>query len=464
MIGVAGLSKQLTEQVNCLRAGSFKSLAGQPGIRLGDAAVVVPFAQGAVVDQLVKIAKATGKTISVNSALRTLAQQVLLYDWQDAGGTGGCGITVAGVPGASNHNGGLAVDIADSYSWIDSFAENNLRWLGSGDPPHFDYMGSDGVDIRSWSVKAFQTLWNLNNPNDLVTVDGSWGPATESRIRKSPANGFPKGATCGSSLPGYDPLACTTSKGETGKCQDVATCTNGGTPYAGFCEGASNIQCCVKSSSGSAPTPTTTPAPPPTTPQVPQNDCEKTYGVAAQCGNPSTCSNSPSGTVSSLCPGDSTNVCCLNFSLKNVLYQDASNAFQNAAMDKFQKNFLSTSSFLPKFQTYSCLYRNKIETADKWTASLGYCGEAISFRLASFYYSNQVYQDAAINYLQGEVMKMSSKDAYYTFIKEFRNVIATATGGSSAGTGTGGGSSTPVSPPLPPATNTGCTKKMPSGN
>ena len=76
MIGVAGLSKQLTEQVNCLRAGSFKSLAGQPGIRLGDAAVVVPFAQGAVVDQLVKIAKATGKTISVNSALRTLAQQV----------------------------------------------------------------------------------------------------------------------------------------------------------------------------------------------------------------------------------------------------------------------------------------------------------------------------------------------------------------------------------------------------
>jgi hypothetical protein len=458
IIGVAGLSKQLTEQVNCIQQGAFKSLAGQPGIRLGDAALVVPYAQKAVVDQLVRIAKDTGDTIYINSALRTLPQQLLLYNWQDAyPGSGGCGITVAAPPGDSNHNGGLAVDISDSSSWIDTFARYNLAWLGAGDPPHFDYVGGGQADIRSASVKAFQILWNINNPNDKIAEDGIWGPGTESRIRNSPAEGFPKGASCGISLPGIDPLSCTNDEGKTGKCQDVSSCT--GKSYPGLCAGASNIQCCVKSASSGSDPVTTTPSSGTGSGgvTVPQNDCEKTYGVIAKCGNPSVCSNALSGPVSNLCPGDSTNACCLNFSLKKAFeYQDASNTFQKNAMDKFQKSFLSTSTFLPKFQTFSCLYRNKITSADKWNIALGYCGEAISFRLTALYYSvKQESQNTALDYLQGEIMKISNKEAYYTFIREFRNVAST---GSGSGSGSGA-----VTPPPPPVTNTGCSKKNPSG-
>ena len=57
------------------------------------------------------------------------------------------------------------------------------------------------MDLRSQTVLAFQRLWNRNNPRDRIAEDGDYGPATESRLRRTPADGFPIGASCGSSLP-----------------------------------------------------------------------------------------------------------------------------------------------------------------------------------------------------------------------------------------------------------------------
>jgi 3D (Asp-Asp-Asp) domain-containing protein len=58
------------------------------------------------------------------------------------------------------------------------------------------------VSYKGVDVKAFQRLWNRNNPSDLIEEDGIWGPMTEARMKKSPAAGFAIGAQCGSSDPG----------------------------------------------------------------------------------------------------------------------------------------------------------------------------------------------------------------------------------------------------------------------
>src|SRR5438093_260966 len=63
----------------------------------------------------------------------------------------------------------------------------------STDPVHFD---CPGADHRSDSILAFQKLWNVNNPGDKIAEDGSYGPATESRLAKSPAGGFPIADDC----------------------------------------------------------------------------------------------------------------------------------------------------------------------------------------------------------------------------------------------------------------------------
>mmetsp|Transcript_37905 Transcript_37905/g.74571 ORF Transcript_37905/g.74571 Transcript_37905/m.74571 type:complete len:682 (-) Transcript_37905:289-2334(-) len=250
---VAGISKQLVDEVNCLRPGSFGSLNNLANIRLGDAAAKVPFAQTVLVAALRKAVAARGSTVTINSALRSIAQQLLLFKWQ-----GTCGITIAASPGRSNHNGGGAIDINDNAGWNRFLTAQGFRWLGAGDPVHFDYLAA--VDVRSLSVKAFQRLWNVNNPGDKIGEDGQYGAATESRLLKSPANGFPQGATCGSTpdnpkpqpTPKPPPQSCSVN-GAAGVCQEKVTCA--GTATAGYCRGlAPTIQCCTK----------TTPTPPPT--------------------------------------------------------------------------------------------------------------------------------------------------------------------------------------------------------
>ena len=208
---------------------------------------VFPWLQTPAADALISAVSKSGKTLSVNSALRTLAQQYLLYRWKNLGL---CKITAAAAPGRSNHNGGLAVDVNSYSSWISTFKAANWIWFGSGDTVHFDYKGSGTKDIRSISVQAFQRLWNRNNPNDKIAEDGAYGPNTEARLQRSPSTGFPLGATCGSTtkrdfmMAGSTNPSCT-ANGVAGVCMDTAVCT--GTSTAGLCPGASNIQCCTNS-------------------------------------------------------------------------------------------------------------------------------------------------------------------------------------------------------------------------
>lgn len=190
---VKGLSFQIIEEGNCIEPGAFAPVTLPANASAGDN--VFLFIQQPARDKLVSVLKANaGKALSINSMLRTIAQQYLLWNWYQ---TGSCGISLAAKPGNSNHETGLAMDVQEYSSWRSTLEGNGFGWLGASDPWHFDWVGAGAVDHRGLDILAFQRLWNRNNPNDPIAEDGIWGPGTESRMRKSPADGFSMGATCG---------------------------------------------------------------------------------------------------------------------------------------------------------------------------------------------------------------------------------------------------------------------------
>jgi hypothetical protein len=198
---VKALGLQLVHEIQCMQPGSMKSIDDVPGLALGSA--VFPYLQTSAADALVAARKARGTTLTINSGLRTLPQQYLLYRWYQ---TGRCGISLAAPPGASNHESGIAVDIQDNASWRSTMSAKGFAWLGSSDPVHFDYRGAGVVNMKGLSVKAFQRLWNRNHPNDKIDEDGDYGTSTATRLAQAPVGGFPIGAAC---EPGADKPAPT---------------------------------------------------------------------------------------------------------------------------------------------------------------------------------------------------------------------------------------------------------------
>lgn len=125
----------------------------------------------------------------VNSAFRTIIQQTILWNHCQHRR---CGIRAAAVPGASNHNTALSLDIEDAGSWRRCLEAHNWDWIGSFDPMHFDYKGGGTRDLRSLSVLAFQQLWNFNYPDKALKEDALWGPKVNNCILSTSVTGFPK--------------------------------------------------------------------------------------------------------------------------------------------------------------------------------------------------------------------------------------------------------------------------------
>ncbi len=188
-IVVRGLDRQLIAQMNRLVSGALVDFSS-PKIRLGQA--VWPLLQPAAKRALDRAVANRGQTLIVNSAYRTIAQQLILFQQAQADR---CGITIAAEPGKSNHQSGLALDIEDNAGWRPFLEAQGWKWLGPSEPVHFDFKGGGIRDIRSTAILAFQQLWNQNNPNDRIAEDGQWGPNTAARLGKSPANGFANGPT-----------------------------------------------------------------------------------------------------------------------------------------------------------------------------------------------------------------------------------------------------------------------------
>ena len=132
-----------------------------------------------------------GAVVKINSAFRTVVQQYLLYRWFQLGR---CGIPAAAVPGSSNHESGRAIDVSNNSSWVTILGDHGWAHDVPGDPVHFDHVASP--DIRGADILAFQRLWNRNAPDDVISEDGAFGPATEARVMRAPAEGFGIGAGC----------------------------------------------------------------------------------------------------------------------------------------------------------------------------------------------------------------------------------------------------------------------------
>ena len=185
---VLGLSRQIADEIGCEHPNGLVAFQASDSIVLNSSAVL-PYLEQDAVDDL--NAEAQNHTLSVNSAFRTIAQQYLLYRWW---ANGSCGISAAAHVGASNHESGRALDLANWSDVISSMSANGWDHDVAGDPVHFDHNASD--DIRGQDTMAFQNLWNANNPGDQISVDGAYGPQTEARLKKSPATGFAIGASC----------------------------------------------------------------------------------------------------------------------------------------------------------------------------------------------------------------------------------------------------------------------------
>jgi len=182
---VLGLSRQIADEVSCQSPSSLARFAAGSGITITGNAVLPYMAANAKTDL-----QAVGN-VQVNSGFRTIAQQYLLVEWFDRGR---CGITAAAAVGRSNHESGRAVDLANFSARVSAMAAHHWSHDVAGDPVHFDHLTSS--DIRGKDTLAFQRLWNRNNPSDKIAEDGDYGPMTEARLKKSPATGFAKGASC----------------------------------------------------------------------------------------------------------------------------------------------------------------------------------------------------------------------------------------------------------------------------
>ncbi len=191
---VIELSRQIAEEVDCVMPGQLVPFEPQPRIEL--AGPVLPYmARSARADLYASASAGSGSAMRVTSGFRTVVQQYLLRRWYELGR---CGIPAAAEPGRSNHESGRAVDLANYAAWTTAMA--NASWSRNvpGDPVHFEHLETQ--DIRGADVLAFQRLWNRNAPDDRIDEDGAYGPATEARIKRAPAEGFGIGAICSSAI------------------------------------------------------------------------------------------------------------------------------------------------------------------------------------------------------------------------------------------------------------------------
>jgi hypothetical protein len=182
--GVRGLDLQLIAEMNRLQPGVLSRFSNTL-TSLGGGAH--DWLQTRASEALKRAIFKRNRPMQINSAYRTVAQQFVLRNHYE---NGRCGITAAADVGMSNHNGALAIDIEDHEGWGSYLEAEGWDWIGSFDQMHFDYRGGGTIDIRPLSVKAFQSLWNLNFPDDEIAMDGIWGPGTRVRLLKTSVSGF----------------------------------------------------------------------------------------------------------------------------------------------------------------------------------------------------------------------------------------------------------------------------------
>lgn len=137
---IEGLAGEVVELINLKHPGLMVDIS--KGVYAGKWSMsrsVHPFLQKSTADALLRVVAARpGHRLTINSALRTVPQQVLLKEWKRRGGRCAPSAQVA-TPGRSNHHAGIAVDVNGNAGWRRAFQSNGFRWGGNGDKPHFEF-------------------------------------------------------------------------------------------------------------------------------------------------------------------------------------------------------------------------------------------------------------------------------------------------------------------------------------
>src|SRR5262249_42519184 len=123
---VEGLSRQIIEQARCIEPNAFVPLPTRPNLVLGSN--VFPYLELKARDHLLRALDSRPAKMTINSALRTVAQQYLVSRWS-AGRR--CGVQLATPPGESNHEHGVALDIAEPSVWRAALEAQEFHWLGA---------------------------------------------------------------------------------------------------------------------------------------------------------------------------------------------------------------------------------------------------------------------------------------------------------------------------------------------
>ena len=180
-----GLSRQIIAEMNVLMPGILVDFSD---LSIEISGSQFPRLQQGAKDALARAIARRGIPMKINSGYRTCAQQFLLHMWRSIGA---CNLTLVASPGKSNHESGLGLDVPDFNGWRPFLEREGWRWLGrtSDDDVHFDFMGG-GRPIGNVGIKAFQTLWNRNFPDQKISTDGVYGPNTAEKLGLAPAEGF----------------------------------------------------------------------------------------------------------------------------------------------------------------------------------------------------------------------------------------------------------------------------------
>lgn len=189
---IDGLSRQLVAEIRCFdpRWLEFYTSCEEPGCLTANGPQLQA-GRPELLDALKQVAQENQDNLRINAAYRDVGMQYFSW-WKRAF----CDPSfMAAVPGASNHQGGRAVDVHFHGFWRSMLIAGGFSNDVPNDLPHFDLTGDalfrqESLELRALSVKAFQTLWNRNHPNDLIDEDGVYGPQTATRLGSSPIEGF----------------------------------------------------------------------------------------------------------------------------------------------------------------------------------------------------------------------------------------------------------------------------------
>ena len=188
--GTEGLSRQLLDEMECLSGGALVEVSHPNVVSTHSRVHLYLSPEGR--DALLSVAR-SGRQVRINSGLRTIAEQYVL--WR--------GCSVAATPGRSNHETGRAIDVQNYGSVGPALQRAGFsRPLPSRDPIHYV---APGDDLRNLSVLAFQRLWNENHPEDRIAADGITGPQTRARLARAPATGFARTPACAAESPAPPP-------------------------------------------------------------------------------------------------------------------------------------------------------------------------------------------------------------------------------------------------------------------